>query len=61
MARLKPVTDQLPNRELKVSDLAVRDLTLSRLELAPRAVLQLRFVDESLNRAYSPFVAMHVI
>ncbi|KZV62778.1 hypothetical protein PENSPDRAFT_238447 [Peniophora sp. CONT] len=46
---VKFVLYQLPNRELRVSDLAVRDLTLSRLELAPRAVLQLRFVDEALN------------
>ena len=50
--RLTTAVDQLPNRELKVSDLAVRDLSLSKLDLAPRAVLQLRFLDEALNREY---------
>jgi tether containing UBX domain for GLUT4 len=43
--------DQLPARELKVSDLNVRDLSLLKLELAPASVLQLRFVDDALNRA----------
>lgn len=37
--------DQPPKRDLKVSDPAVRDLTLSELYLAPSSVLLLRFED----------------
>ncbi len=44
-------TDQTPpKRELKVSDLKVRDQTLLQLQLAPTAILHLKFEDESLNR-----------
>lgn len=42
-----------PPRDLKVSDPAVRDLTLAELGLAPSSVLHLRFVDDALNRAFS--------
>ena len=38
-----------PPRDLKVSDPEVRDLTLTKLELAPSSVLLLRFVDNVLN------------
>jgi hypothetical protein len=44
-----------PPRDLKVSDPAVRDLTLGELGLAPSSILHLRFVDEGLNRA-CPFL-----
>ena len=43
-------TDQPPKRDLKVSDPAVKNLTLAELHLAPSSVLLLRFEDESLNR-----------
>jgi len=43
-----------PPRELKVSDPAVRDLTLAELGLAPSSVLLLRFVDDALNRSDLP-------
>jgi len=43
-----------PPRDLKVSDPAVRDLTLAELELAPSSVLLLRFLDDSLNRSDLP-------
>jgi len=43
-----------PPRELKVSDPAVRDLTLAELGLAPSSVLHLRFVDDELNRSDVP-------
>ncbi|KAI0249856.1 hypothetical protein BJV78DRAFT_631995 [Lactifluus subvellereus] len=43
-----------PPRDLKVSDPAVRDLTLAELELAPSSILHLRFVDDSLNRSDLP-------
>ncbi|KAI0297290.1 hypothetical protein B0F90DRAFT_1740778 [Multifurca ochricompacta] len=43
-----------PPRDLKVSDPAVRDLTLAELGLAPSSVLLLRFVDDSLNRSDLP-------
>jgi tether containing UBX domain for GLUT4 len=43
------ILDQPPNRDLKVSDLRVRDLTLTQLHLTPSSVLLLRFDDESLN------------
>ncbi|KAH8094570.1 hypothetical protein BXZ70DRAFT_365123 [Cristinia sonorae] len=53
-----------PKRELKVSDPKVRDLTLFDLQLAPTAVLHLKFEDESLNHfdvpaALSPEVLAH--
>ncbi|KAI0688102.1 hypothetical protein BC835DRAFT_1419442 [Cytidiella melzeri] len=43
-----------PKRELKVSDLKVRDLTLLQLQLAPSSVLHLKFEDESLNHMNIP-------
>ncbi|KAH9999211.1 hypothetical protein BJV74DRAFT_794609 [Russula compacta] len=43
-----------PLHELKVSDPAVRDLTLAQLGLAPSSVLHLRFVDDALNRSDLP-------
>ena len=44
-----------PPRDLKVSDPAVRDLTLGELGLAPSSILHLRFVEDGLNRA-CPFL-----
>lgn len=45
------VEDQSPpRRDLKVSDPAVRDVTLGELQLAPSSILLLRFDDEKLNR-----------
>lgn len=41
-----------PPRELKVSDPKVRDLSLLQLQLAPTAVLYVKFLDESLNREF---------
>jgi len=38
-----------PIRELKVSDLQVRDLTLAQLQLAPSSILLLKFEDPDLN------------
>lgn len=46
--------DQPPKRELKVSDLAVRDLSLYDLHLAPSSVLHLKFLDDSLNHVNIP-------
>lgn len=43
-----------PRRELKVSDLAVRDLSLYQLGLAPSSVLMLSFFEESLNHRDVP-------
>ncbi|KAH9925525.1 uncharacterized protein B0H18DRAFT_877077 [Fomitopsis serialis] len=43
-----------PKREFKVSDPAVRDLTLAGLQLAPSSVLLLSFFDESLNHTDAP-------
>lgn len=52
---LQYLVDQTPpKRELKVSDPKVRDETLLQLQLAPTAILHLKFEDESLNRMYSP-------
>jgi hypothetical protein len=48
------VASNPPPRDLKVSDPDVRDLTLAELGLAPSSVLLLRFVDDALNRAFSP-------
>ena len=45
-----------PPRDLKVSDPDVRDLTLTELGLAPSSVLLLRFVDDALNRVFSPLL-----
>jgi len=44
---VKFVLYQPPKRDLKVSDPAVRDLTLSELYLAPSSVLLLRFEDSA--------------
>jgi tether containing UBX domain for GLUT4 len=54
---LRATASNPPPRELKVSDPAVRDLTLAELGLAPSSVLHLRFVDDELNRAslFRPF------
>ncbi|CAE6382052.1 unnamed protein product [Rhizoctonia solani] len=46
---IKFVLYQPPARELKVSDVAVRDKTLLELQLAPSSVLLLRFLVEDLN------------
>jgi len=46
---VKFILYQPPNRDLKVSDLRVRDLTLAELQLSPSSMLLLRFEDESLN------------
>ncbi|CAE7184614.1 unnamed protein product [Rhizoctonia solani] len=46
---IKFVLYQPPARELKVSDIAVRDKTLLELQLAPSSVLLLRFLSEDLN------------
>jgi hypothetical protein len=43
-----------PPRDLKVSDPAVRDLTLAELGLSPSSILHLRFIDDSLNRSFVP-------
>ncbi|KAI0048994.1 hypothetical protein FA95DRAFT_1557413 [Auriscalpium vulgare] len=43
-----------PLRDLKVSDAAVRDLTLAQLQLAPSSVLLLRFEDDALNHSNVP-------
>lgn len=39
-----------PKRDLKVSDVKVKGLSLSELQLAPASILLLRFEDDSLNR-----------
>lgn len=49
----EPVASNPPPRDLKVSDPAVRDLTLGELGLAPSSILHLRFVDDGLNRERS--------
>ena len=43
-----------PKRDLKVSDPAVKNLTLAELQLAPSSILLLRFEDESLNGSNVP-------
>ncbi|KAF7789809.1 hypothetical protein EIP86_000755 [Pleurotus ostreatoroseus] len=43
-----------PKRELRVSDLKVRDQTLLQLQLAPAAILHLKFEDDSLNHVNIP-------
>ncbi|TFY52215.1 hypothetical protein EVG20_g10651 [Dentipellis fragilis] len=45
---------QPPKRDLKVSDPAVRDLSLAELQLAPSSVLLVRFLDESMNHPDYP-------
>ena len=49
------ISDQPPHRDLKVSDLHVRDLTLTELQLTPSSILLLRFEDEALNSASIDF------
>ncbi|KII89614.1 hypothetical protein PLICRDRAFT_39726 [Plicaturopsis crispa FD-325 SS-3] len=51
---IKFILYQPPKRDLKVSDLAVRDLTLAELQLAPSSMLLLRFEDDSLNGSDVP-------
>jgi len=51
---IKFILYQPPNRDLKVSDIKVRDLNLWELHLAPSSVLLLRFEDEALNRSDVP-------
>lgn len=51
---IKFILYQPPNRDLKVSDIQVRDLTLAELHLSPSSVLLLRFEDEALNRSDVP-------
>lgn len=50
LTRPRPTASNPPPRDLKVSDPAIRDLTLAELELAPSSVLLLRFLDDTLNR-----------
>ena len=59
LTRPRPTASNPPPRDLKVSDPAVRDLTLAELELAPSSVLLLRFLDDTLNRTsllFSPLI-----
>ncbi|KAJ4479959.1 hypothetical protein J3R30DRAFT_2559023 [Lentinula aciculospora] len=51
---IKFILYQPPRRDLKVSDIKVKNLTLAELELAPSSVLLLRFEDESLNGSDVP-------
>jgi len=51
---IKFILYQPPHRDLKVSDLHVRDLTLTELQLTPSSILLLRFEDEALNRSDVP-------
>ncbi|KAK0193590.1 hypothetical protein F5146DRAFT_924935 [Armillaria mellea] len=51
---VKFVLYQPPKRDLKVSDVTVRDLTLAQLQLAPSSVLLIRFEDDSLNGSHVP-------
>ncbi|KAJ3800666.1 hypothetical protein GGU11DRAFT_676766 [Lentinula aff. detonsa] len=51
---IKFILYQPPHRDLKVSDLKVKNLTLAELELAPSSVLLVRFEDESLNGSDVP-------
>ncbi|KAG9124519.1 hypothetical protein FRC07_011309 [Ceratobasidium sp. 392] len=46
---IKFILYQPPARELKVSDITVRDKTLLELQLAPASVLLLRFLSDELN------------
>ena len=50
-----------PKRELKVSDLKVRDQTLLQLGLSPTAVLHLKFENDDLNRECRFFIHYRVI
>jgi len=43
-----------PRRDYKVSDPAIKPLTLAQLSFAPSTVLQLRFEDDALNSVNSP-------
>ncbi|KIK62363.1 hypothetical protein GYMLUDRAFT_41782 [Collybiopsis luxurians FD-317 M1] len=51
---IKFILYQPPRRDLKVSDLKVKNLSLAELQLAPSSVLLLRFEDESLNGSNVP-------
>ncbi|KAJ3997859.1 hypothetical protein F5050DRAFT_1568497 [Lentinula boryana] len=51
---IKFILYQPPHRDLKVSDLKVKNLSLAELELAPSSVLLVRFEDESLNGSDVP-------
>ncbi|KAF9067229.1 hypothetical protein BDP27DRAFT_1384011 [Rhodocollybia butyracea] len=51
---IKFILYQPPHRDLKVSDLNVKNLTLAQLELAPSSLLLLRFEEASLNGSHVP-------
>ncbi|KAF9267673.1 hypothetical protein L218DRAFT_1073782 [Marasmius fiardii PR-910] len=51
---IKFILYQPPQRDLKVSDMKVKNLSLVELQLAPSSVLLLRFEDESLNGTTVP-------
>ncbi|KAJ8072578.1 hypothetical protein PM082_016137 [Marasmius tenuissimus] len=51
---IKFILYQPPRRDLKVSDVTVKNLSLVDLQLAPSSVLLLRFEDESLNGTTVP-------
>jgi len=51
---IKFILYQPPGRDLKVSDLKVKNLSLAELDLTPSSVLLLRFEDESLNASNVP-------
>ncbi|KAI3604832.1 alveolar soft part sarcoma chromosome candidate 1-like [Moniliophthora roreri] len=51
---IKFILYQPPRRDLKVSDVKVKNLSLAELQLAPSSVLLLRFEDESLNGTTVP-------
>jgi hypothetical protein len=63
-ASYDPIASNPPTRDLKVSDPAVRDLTLAELGLAPSSVLHLRFLDDDeLNRTsfFFPFPSLLLV
>ncbi|KAK7051070.1 hypothetical protein VNI00_005182 [Paramarasmius palmivorus] len=51
---IKFILYQPPRRDLKVSDVKVKNLSLVELQLAPSSVLLLRFEEESLNGTTVP-------
>ncbi|KAF5392184.1 hypothetical protein D9757_001371 [Collybiopsis confluens] len=51
---IKFILYQPPQRDLKVSDTTVKNLSLAELQLAPSSILLLRFEDESLNGSNIP-------
>jgi len=51
---IKFILYQPPRRDLKVSDIAVKNLSLAELDLSPSSVLLLRFEDETLNGSHVP-------